>query len=125
MATTVRGGRLWRAVPRHSGPSPSILLRFAAKSTAVSQGPEPRFVEGHSRHFGHWSTTSGPPSETDILGAGQHVSYVPKSGPECHENRLPIFPQQRTSRVRAATSEKCRFCCRSRLKASANNDSLT
>src|SRR5258705_13847634 len=30
-----------------------------------------------------------------------------KSGPHCPENRLPILPQQRTSRVRAAASEKC------------------
>ena len=28
-----------------------------------------------------------------------------KRSPDCPEKRLPIFPQQRTSRVRAATSE--------------------
>ena len=31
---------------------------------------------------------------------GQKRSSLP-------ENRLPVFPQQQTSRVRAATSEKC------------------
>src|SRR6266446_4017829 len=34
-------------------------------------------------------------------------------------------PAMRTSTVATETSVSCRFCCRSPLKASANNDSLT
>src|SRR5882757_1117306 len=32
---------------------------------------------GQSRHFGRWSTTSGPPPEADIVTASRHVSKVP------------------------------------------------
>src|SRR5947207_12469415 len=32
---------------------------------------------GQSRHFGRRPTTSGLPLETDIVGAGRHVSKVP------------------------------------------------
>jgi hypothetical protein len=32
---------------------------------------------GQSRHFGRRPTTFGLPLETDIVGAGRHVSKVP------------------------------------------------
>jgi hypothetical protein len=34
-------------------------------------------VSGQSRRFGRRPTTSGLPLETDIVGAGRHVSKVP------------------------------------------------
>src|SRR5437868_14650689 len=37
----------------------------------------------------------------------------------------PFIPQQRTCGDCIGLSALCRFCCRSPLKASANNDSLT
>ena len=37
---------------------------------------------------------------------------------------LPVCPEERTSPDQPGWSVSCRYCCRSRLKASANNDSL-
>ena len=39
--------------------------------------------------------------------------------------RCPRYPRKRTSGLAFGPSALCRFCCRSPLKASANNDSLT
>ena len=36
--------------------------------------------EGQPRHFDRGLVTSGPPPETDILGAGRHVANAPKIG---------------------------------------------
>jgi hypothetical protein len=45
--------------------------------------------------------------------------------PGSPEIELPLYTRKRTQVGRRLRSGSCRFCCRSPLKAAANNDSLT
>jgi hypothetical protein len=57
--------------------------------------------------LGH-STKVAPKLALDIGTDRAELDFrIGSSGPDCLEIRLPIFPQQRASGVRAATSEKC------------------
>src|SRR6202163_934967 len=68
---------------------------------------------------------SGLPRGTDIVRTVRLVRFVPKADQSATAHLSALLPAKQTSSGAASTSALGQFCCRSRLKASANNDSLT
>jgi hypothetical protein len=83
-------GECLPALAARKGDEPSEIRRYSIKwcglqaKELVVEIPREHWGRaatsglGQSRHFGCRPTTSGLPLETDIVGAGRHVSNVPE-----------------------------------------------
>ena len=61
------------------------------------------------------------PSEADIPVDGR---FAPKAALGRLEIQLPLYPRKQTLLGNRGMSEKCRFCCKSRLRQAAKRDSV-